>query len=215
MIELNEKLRTIDLPYSIRLYGVSEKAFDAVTDEDTRAELIDGVMVVHSPASLDHDNVSGFLRSLMRIYAAEKNLGMVLGPESLVRLAPGRKVAPDLYFLGQKRVPRRLPRKQFNGVPDLVVEVLSPSNRAEELNEKRPIYRKAGVREIWLVDPKKQQVLVDRRRRAGYSTATTTEGRVVSSVLAGFWIEAGWLWVESLPNEMTCLVTILGHTIPP
>src|SRR5258707_7463184 len=54
-------LRAMDLPYTLRLYGVTDQMFDELVDEDTRAELIDGVMIVHSPASIKHDNLTGFL----------------------------------------------------------------------------------------------------------------------------------------------------------
>lgn len=75
MVEVKFGLRTVDLPYTIRLYGVTDEMFDEMVDEDTKAELIDGVMIVHSPATLRHDNVAGFLRGLMRFYAADKGLG--------------------------------------------------------------------------------------------------------------------------------------------
>ena len=48
---------------------VAGTMFDEMVDEDTRAELLDGVMMVHSPATVQHDHVSGFLRALMSFYA--------------------------------------------------------------------------------------------------------------------------------------------------
>jgi hypothetical protein len=54
--------QTIDLPFMIQVYEVTEEIFDELVDEDTKAELIDGVMIVHSPASLEHDNIGGFTR---------------------------------------------------------------------------------------------------------------------------------------------------------
>jgi Uma2 family endonuclease len=155
---------------------VTEEMFDELVDEDTRAELIDGVMVVHSPASPRHDNIAGFLRALLRCFADDKEQGLVLGPDSLIRLTSRQKFAPDLFFLTKRHVPRRLPCKRFEGAPDLVVEVLSPSNRHEDLQEKRPAYRKAGVQEIWLIDPEGQEVVVDRRVRKRYATDTVVEG---------------------------------------
>jgi Uma2 family endonuclease len=210
MIEVKLGLKTVDLPYTVRIPNVSERQFDRLVDEDTRAELIDGVMVVHSPASPRHDDVAGFLRSLMRFYAAVGRRGKVLGPDSLVHVATCRKFAPDAFFLVQRRVPRRLPRKQFEGTPDLVVEVLSPSNRADDLEDKRPAYREAGVRELWLVDLADHQVILDLRRGKSYTTTSLAEGPVRSEVLEGFWVEAEWLWAEPLPNEMECLQEILG-----
>ena len=209
MVELKFGLRTVEVPYTIRLYGVTDEMFDEMVDEDTKAELIDGVMIVHSPASLHHDNIAGFLRTLMRCYTADKGLGIVLGPDGLVRIKKGRRVGADLFFLTQDLVPTPLP-KEYKGVPDLFVEVLSPSNRDDDLEDKRPLYREAGVKEIWFVDPEEQQIIVDRRRGRRYITATKSSGRVESTVIKGFWIEADWLWTDPLPNEMQCLRDILG-----
>lgn len=217
MVELKESLRSLKessggLGYTVRFVGVTEKMFAEMVDEDTDAELIDGVMVVHSPASPHHDNIAGFVRTLMRCFAEGEGLGLVLGPDSLVRLAPLRRFAPDLYFLDQERVPHPLPQEEYEGIPDLVLEVLSPSNRKEDLKEKRPAYQEAGVKEIWLIDPEEQKVIVDRRRGRRYTTTTMALGRVVSRAVPGFWIEAGWLWVDPLPNVMTCLREILGES---
>jgi Uma2 family endonuclease len=210
MVELKFGPKTVDLPYTIRISDVSEEMFDELVDEDTRAEFIDGVMIVHSPASPRHDDVSAFLRTLMRCYARRKRLGTVLGPDSLVRLVTGRRFAPDLYFLKQARIPRPLPRKQFEGVPDLVGEILSPSNRDEDLHLKRPAYRQAGVPEIWLVDLDHEEVMVDLKRKKAYTTKRVRKVRVVSQVLPGFWIDTDWLWADPLPDELTCLQELLG-----
>jgi Uma2 family endonuclease len=204
MIEVKRGAETVDLPYTIRLYGVTEALFDELVDEDTRAELIDGVMIVHSPASAVHDDLSGFIRALMRFYADARGLGKVLGPDSLVHLATCRKCAPDVFFVRQERVLTPLP-KEFEGAPDLVVEVLSPSNRADDLHDKRPIYRAAGVGEIWFIDPELQQVLVDRQHADGYTEEVVTVGKVSSHIMSGF-----WLWAEPLPNLSLCLQEMLG-----
>jgi len=67
MIEVKCDIRSIDLPYMIQVYDVTEEMFDELVDEDTKAELIDGVMIVHSLASIEHDDCSGFLRGLMLV----------------------------------------------------------------------------------------------------------------------------------------------------
>ncbi len=209
MVELKLGLRTVDLPYEVRFFGVTEEMFDDLVDEDMKAELLDGVMIVHSPASTLHDDVSGFLRSLMRFYAETKKLGKVWGPDALVHLATCRRFAADLIFIERRRVPRPRPQ-QFEGAPDLALEVLSPSNRDYDLNEKRPAYRQAGVREIWLVDPDEREVIVDRRRGAGYTTKSYRRGKVSSRVVAGFWLDAAWLWADPLPDLPDCLGEILA-----
>jgi Uma2 family endonuclease len=216
MVEVKLGPRTVDLPYTLRVYGVTEEMFDELTDEDTRAELFDGVMIVHSPASTRHDRVAGFLRRLMAGYAEEKDLGEVLGPDSLIHLSTCRRFAPDGYFLTEKRIPDPFPEEHFEGAPDLVLEVLSPSNRDEDLEDKRPAYRQAGVGEIWFVDPHGEEVIIDRRRKRGrsYTTTTVTAGRATSDVLPGFWIDVGWLRKSRLPKVLRCLRAVLGTDVP-
>jgi Uma2 family endonuclease len=211
MIEVTCDLRSIDLPYMIQVYDVTEEMFDTLVDEDTKAELIDGVMIVHSPASIGHDHIGGFIRGLMSFYTDSKDLGVVLGPDSLIHLAPGRKCAPDVFFIHQGRMPLPLP-KEFAGVPELVLEVLSPSNRRYDLRDKRLIYREAGVGEVWFVDAERRQILLDRRRAETYVEEVITVGRVTSEVLPGFWMNASWLWATPLPSRFTCLQEILHGT---
>jgi Uma2 family endonuclease len=210
IVKLDPKMDVAKLPYSVRFYGVTEDLFDELVDEDAKAELLDGVMIVHSPASPRHDDVAAFLRMLMRLYVEERQLGKVLGPDSLIHLATCRKFAPDLFFFTKARLPEPLPEHQFEGAPDLVGEVLSPSNRSDDLNDKRPAYHDARVREIWFVDAENQEVIVDRRGKKRYRTTTISAGTITSSVLSGFWLQADWLWAEPLPTILPCLRQILG-----
>ena len=201
-------LRTANLPYRLQLFGVTEEMFDEMVDEDTKAELLNGVMIVHSPASVRHDVISSFLRTLLSGFAEERDAGEVFGPDSLVQLRPGRRFGPEIYFLRPGRMPHPTPQ-QFDGVPDLILEVLSPSNRDYDLGEKRPAYREAGVPEVWFVDPREEQILIDRKRRKTYATETITTGRAASTVLTGFWVDAAWLWADPLPKRLRCLRAIL------
>jgi Uma2 family endonuclease len=202
MVELSLGLRTVDLPFTVQVPDVTEEMFDELVDEDTKAELIDGVMIVHSPASTRHDDVC---------YVRKKGVGSLLGPDSLVRLRPRRKFAPDFYFLEKDRARRMLKPTHCEGVPDLVGEILSPSNRRHDLEVKRPAYQEAGASEIWLIDPDKEKLLVDRRRGKRYTTNTYNRGRVESRVIPGFWIDASWLWQDELPDALDCLREILGE----
>jgi Uma2 family endonuclease len=202
-------LWALESPYLLRVYGVSDEEFDDLVDEDTKAELFDGVMIVHSPAAYEHDDVGGFVRGLMDFYADARGLGKVLGPDSLIRIAKRRRFGPDAYFLRRTQVPPR-GTKEFKGVPDLVVEVLSPSNRGYDLKEKRQAYRAAGVREIWFIDAENRQVLIDRKRGGKYTEQAVTAGKLTSQVLKGFWIDADWLWAEPLPGKMASLHQILA-----
>lgn len=209
MVEIKFGSRTVDVPYTIKLHGVAPKLFDELLDEDTKAELIHGEMFVYSPASQRHENVADFLRSLMRSYTVKKGLGSVLRPDRHLRIKKGIRVGPDLFFLTKECMPNLLP-KDYEGVPDLILELLSLPNYEVFWREKRPLYRQAGVKEIWFVDLGKPEIIIDRLRGRYYVTVTKSSGRVESTVLEGFWIEAEWLWNDPPPNEMQCLRDILG-----
>jgi Uma2 family endonuclease len=211
MVEVQVGFKTIDLPYTVRIYGITEEMFDEVVDEGTKAELIDGVMIVHSPASLQHEDIAGFLGSLMSFYADARGLGKVIASgNGIVHLATCRKFSPDAFFIRQERVPMPLP-KEFEGAPDLVVEVLSPSTRYEDLNQKRAAYHDAGVGEIWFVDFDSRRFIIDRKMEDSYSEEVVSEGIAASAVLEGFWVNVAWVWTQPLPNRLYCLQEILSH----
>jgi Uma2 family endonuclease len=204
VVEVRLGYQTVDLPYTLRIHGVTEEMFDEWADEDTKAELLDGVMIVHSPATLEHDDISGFIRTLMRCYAEATKAGHVLGPDTLVHLATCRKFAPDALFVKKGRLPKPRP-KVYEGSPDLILEVLSPSTRDDDLEDKRPAYREAGVREIWYVDSENEEVLVDRAAGLRYAEKTIRRGKLRSTVLKGFWIDVRWLWSDPMPAVTECL----------
>jgi Uma2 family endonuclease len=209
MVEVKLGPRRVNVPFTLRIPNVTEEMFKEWVDEDTKAYLIDGVMVVPSPATPIHDEVAGFVRFLMRGYAEAKKRGKVFGSDAMIHLATCRLFAPDGFFIEQKRVPRPLPDEQFEVVPNLVYEVLSPSTRDTDLEDKRPAFREAGVEELWFIDFHNQEVIVDRKVKRRYRETVVTEGRLESSAIAGFWIDVAWLWSEPLPNVMDCLHEIL------
>lgn len=210
MVELRLGLRTVDLPYTVHIPNVTEEMFNELVDEDTKAELFDGVMIVHSPASPRHNRGAGFIRRLMSVYAEERKLGEIFGPDDLIHLATCRRFAPDTFYLPMYLVPCPLPEEEFEEKPELVMEVLSPSNRDYDLSDKRTAYRQAGIREIWFIDLENEQVILDRRRGRRYVSSTVSEGKIASVALKGFWIRAEWLWAEQPPRLMRCLGEIMG-----
>lgn len=107
-------------------------------------------------------------------------------------------------------MPTPLP-DEFEGIPDIVVETLSRGTRAYDLQDKRTIYRKAGVPEIWFVDRKNKRLIIDRKRGRQYVEEVVSKGKVYSRVLPGFWIEVSWLWQRKLPKKLDCLRMILGQ----
>ncbi len=186
-------------PYLLRLYGVDEAEFEALADEDLKAEYIDGVMIVHSPASVRHEERQIFLAALLKFYLDSHPPGRVLGGNALFHVG-SRRFAPDVMVV---RDVQRAGIKEVDGAPDLAIEILSESTRYYDLNEKRMAYREMAIPEIWLVDLDQQVVLVERRSH-DYRPEIIHEGWVISEAVPGFRIRAEWLWQEPLPSVLEC-----------
>lgn len=126
-------------------------------------ELIDGELREVSPTAEESSNISAILVVLIGQYVLEHNLGRIYTADGGFVLFPDRATvrAPDVAFVRADRIPRGDARKRFaRVVPDLVVEVLSPTDRPGAVVAKVELYREAGVPLIWLVDPDAKSVTV-------------------------------------------------------
>ena len=91
-------------------------------------------------------------------FLEEHDLGVVLGADGMIRLFPGQVRIPDISFISWDRLPgEEVPDEAIgSAVPNLTVEVLSPSNTRAEMERKLRDYFLAGVELVWLIDPKTQ-----------------------------------------------------------
>ena len=103
----------------------------------------------------------------VRSYLEENPLGKVLFAPADVVLSDVNVVEPDLFFLSNDRLDR-LTRKNVQGAPDLVVEVLSKSTRRTDEVRKRKLYEKVDVLEYWIVDPELETVEIYRKSGRGF-----------------------------------------------
>src|SRR5713101_5770772 len=91
--------REISPPFSVHKPFVSEEEYLKITDEDSRCELIFGELIMNSPASTIHEEILGFLTSLIRFYVEERDLGIVLGANTAVHFKKDLILVPDLVFV--------------------------------------------------------------------------------------------------------------------
>lgn len=121
--------------------------------ENRLCELIDGVLV-EKGMGFRESIIGVALSTCLRNFVEAGNLGLVTGADGMVRLFPGLVRIPDVAFVSWQRIPgRRVPSDPIPGlVPDLAVEVLSPSNTPAEMARKLREYFQAGVRVVWLID---------------------------------------------------------------
>ncbi len=132
-------------------------------DEETGFELIDGI-VRESERGTESGSIGGRILYFLTAIVIKSRLGEVLNPNGLYQCFPQypeRVRKPDVSFIQQSRLPEgRVPRGICRVAPDLVVEVISPNDRYEDVEEKVADYLDAGVPLIWVVTPKTRTVLV-------------------------------------------------------
>jgi len=158
-------------------------------DDGQRYEVIRGTLYVSPAPTFEHQFTVVRLSRFLDVYASENDagvVGVVLVAPFDVRL-PQRiadPVQPDVLFFKKGNEPRR-GDKNFSGVPDLVVEVLSPRTRRLDEKVKLAAYRDAGVPEVWLADPQPRTLLVyrlDKRTGTYVEKARHGPGETVGSL---------------------------------
>jgi Uma2 family endonuclease len=121
---------------------------------DGLCELIDGTLV--EKATGDAESVIGSnVARLIGNHVAAGEIGVVMGEAGYVRLDVGTVRAPDVTFIPWGNLPNEeYPDEAYWPVPPgLIVEVLSPSNTAEEIDRKLAAFFAAGCRLAWVIDP--------------------------------------------------------------
>lgn len=172
-------------------------------DDGQRYEIVEGVLYVAAAPTFAHQFSVSELIFAMTTFVKRRQLGLVLVAPFDVRL-PGvaDPVEPDVMFFRGGNEPHA-DDKYFQGVPDLVVEVLSPGTSHVDRGVKYDAYEKAGVAEYWLADPRSRSITVyhlDARRRKYDELGRFGPGESVGSVvLAGFETEVAALFPPSKP----------------
>ena len=146
--------------------------------EDHRYEIIEGDLLMSPSPSKRHQRIVRRLLVLLSEFVERRKLGEVFVSPYDVVISNTDVVQPDLLFISAERsdVARE---RAVQGAPDLVVEVLSSSTAERDRTVKTKLYARAGVRELWLVDPdaKTLEVLVNTptgfRRESLFSAGQT------------------------------------------
>lgn len=144
-------------------------------DPSHRYEIVEGELFVSPTPMPRHQEVVVNFSRVMSTLAIEHQLGKVYTGPITVRLEEDTVLEPDLLFVSSPRLGILDPRRGVLGPPDLVVEVLSPSNRGYDRNLKRKRYLAGGVAELWIVDGDENTIEV---WRPGEQARTISSGSV-------------------------------------
>jgi len=188
---------------------ISQTAIPAVElgDDPPFFEIVDGKKVETPPMSSYAVRIANILAFEIELHARANNLGQAVVEQIFnLRLTLDRNRRPDVAFVSYQRWPKDRPQSTqgdvWDVVPDLMVEVVSPSDRDEELVTKLREYFEAGARQVWIIYP---------RERLAYIHTNRLDMRIVSDagvltggdVLPGFQLSLAQLFpptTDSIPN---------------
>lgn len=157
-------------------------------------ELIDGRIVPMSPAGNEHGFVEFNLGAELRNFVRPRQLGWVSGGEVgiYIRRNPDRVRGADITFVSKEKLPA--PTAGFLEVaPDLVVEIISPHDRWQEIRDKIVDYFSIGVEQVWIIEPASRTVLIH-RSPTDMEELSEVEVLKGEGVLAGFEIKVADLF---------------------
>lgn len=161
----------------------------------TKAEWVDGEVIVMGSVSFDHDHLSGLGYRMLSDWTERYELGEVMHERfqmKLERQRAGRE--PDVVFICNENVSRVKPTF-INGPADLVIEVVSADSRERDRVTKLGEYERAGIAEYWIWDSEDASAEFHQLNEKGRYERVypDADGVYRSKVLEGFWLKVDWL----------------------
>jgi Uma2 family endonuclease len=156
--------------------------------ETTKLELLDGLLIALATPTSFHAGIEADIMALLWNFLRGKK-GKVYGSELGVRLFPQEAdkkdqvaIEPDISVILDTS---RITKQGYDGAPDFVIEILSPSSRREDRIGKFNRYQEAGVKEYWIIDPDDRTVQVNLLESGKYVVSMYGEEKVPVATLPG------------------------------
>ena len=154
-----------------------------LTNDYESYEYIRGELVPMGDPTMEHGEVSSNLVILLGTYIRQHQLGRIYTAETTFQIGQGGR-KPDVAFVSQERLPEN--RRQASPIPpDLAIEVVSPTDKTYEIQEKVSEYLNAGARMVWVVEPILKTVTVYRSPN-DIKTLTINDSLTGENVIEGF-----------------------------
>jgi Uma2 family endonuclease len=142
----------------------------SLPDDGNKYELVHGELFVTPAPTDDHETILARLTRLVDRYVEANGLGQVYRPRAVFRFE-GSEVEPDLMV--RQEAPGLGYAWEHAPLPALIVELLSPTTRRRDQNQKKEFYLEARIPEYWMVDPEQRTVTVVRPERERVTVTDT------------------------------------------
>ena len=130
--------------------------------EGIKGELIMGVLYKKVSSGQEHGEIAMNLGSPLHQFVKARRLGRVFGSDTGVQLERGPDTVrePDMAFISAERMPLDVRERRYaQVVPDLVVEIVSPSDRPIPVYDKAQMWLRHGALLVWIIDPETRTIL--------------------------------------------------------
>jgi Uma2 family endonuclease len=157
-------------------------------DDGFRYELVRGELQKMAPPGDEHGTITMNIAGPLDHYVRTQRLGRVYAAETGFRIAsnPDTVLAPDVAFIRQERLEAEARVRGYRaGAPDLVAEVISPSDLYTEVAEKVEAWLAAGTQLVIIVDPRRQTLALHR-------SPTEMQTLTINDTLDGGPVVPGW-----------------------
>lgn len=148
----------------------------------TRAEVNENKLYIQPIPSCNHQEVSMTLSIEIGGYIRNNQLGNFFATID-VYLDEENAFHPDLVFVKIENRDIINENGRIMGAPDLVIEILSPSNRQYDLVNKKEVYERCGVNEYWVVDPNTKEAFGFLMEEERYTELPPSRGKIKSKLL--------------------------------
>jgi Uma2 family endonuclease len=145
-------------------------------NDGKRYEILEGELTVTPAPSTKHQTASVNLLVLLSQYIKERDLGKLFHAPIDLILESTSVLQPDLLFVSKARQ-HIITERAIEGVPDLVVEILSPTTSRTDRVTKAQIYARHSVPVYWIVDPEREVIEIYLLEADGYRLAATLQGK--------------------------------------
>lgn len=126
-------------------------------EEGAPYELIGGRLIMNPAPVPYHQRISREIEFALYEFAKKNKLGEVFDAPIDIHLGDKEVYQPDIIFISKERT-SIIGKKNIEGPPDLVIEILSESTAYNDLRKKKKVYEEKGVLEYWIVDPESKSV---------------------------------------------------------
>jgi len=164
---------------------ITAEEFEQMKFDDAHVELVKGAIIKMTPAGFEHGKIAQRIGARLLDFVEKNTLGEVCAAETgfILSHKPDTIRAPDAAFVAASRA--KSVEGFFDGAPDLAVEVVSPGDSHEEVQQKVLDYLNAGTKMIWIVQPRTRTITVHRSLKDVY-TLTENDALDGGDVLPGF-----------------------------